>query len=132
MAAGLGSSRGPLKSEPLPLSLHSLHCAPHSGRQPPRMGVASLLAKETPLPVGPLLFTKNDRLPVPWPHPLSPFQGRPVSCPLRFPATALLYLGGFGSPLICTLGVSGLLAFCSHRNNSQSLSWLLFGGFSFL
>ena len=57
------------------------------------MGVASLLAKENPLPVGTLLFAENDRLPVPWCYPLSPSQGRPVSCALRFPATVLLYLG---------------------------------------
>lgn len=57
------------------------------------MGVASLLAKETPLPVGTLLFAENDRLPVPWCYPLSASQGHPVSCALRFPATVLLYLG---------------------------------------
>lgn len=83
----------PLTQSRCPSFSHSLRRPPPSGRQPPRMGVASLLAKENPLPVGTLLFAEKDRLPVPWCYPLSPSQGRPVSCALRFPATVLLYLG---------------------------------------
>lgn len=101
---GWGAPGAPSNSEPLPLFLSLLATPPGSGRQPPRIGVASLLAMETPLPVGHLLLMENDRLPLPWSHPLSPSQGRPVWCPLHFPATALLYLGGFRSPLICSSG----------------------------
>ena len=60
---GWGAPGAPLTQLPLFLSL--LAAPPGLGRQPPRIGVASLLAMETPLPAGHLLLMENDRVSVP-------------------------------------------------------------------